>query len=672
LTLVSTISWYFLVALLGGTSLGPPVPNFYEYSSLTSYPKELQSNKSQPPEVLSLYGRRMDAYNRAVNLIKEEKFQEALTFITKQSLEIKSWSGVAALEAGLLSVSKPEAALKIYDKLLNAPKKDLHWARALAGYRYLIKNLSDRGDFSARARLIRCLAFEWRNLEALSLLESTLSLENLPEVLRKDLEAFGAVLALRIGLFEKARAFWLGRSDLSSLRWLSTLLLREGKFLEAAVTREKVFKSLKGNRKNNELIRVFDILTKGGLYEEALGFFENNPDLKELNPAWAFQLGLAAVLSGNIEESLKLFSAEDRQKGERGQKSLYFHGRALEMLNRQPEAALLYEKVTLGPYNYYRILAEGRLNFLNYEPGTKAVAESLARLLKNNYGDSDSLGYFLWLNEKVPLPFPDLISTVPRKAGPGEAARSKAAIDHYLSLGNNQMALEELVEAVESLVPNKVEVITPEITRWIILAASSGNYGLAVRILSRVKGQSGIEYSRWNHPLVFSRPVLAAWHSYGLAPQVTLAVIRTESAFQSTAISSSNARGLMQILPSTAIRIANNLGDAEPREEDLFIPELNIRYGTWYLSKLKENFGELTLALAAYNGGPFNIQKFMESRKGVPLDLFIETIPLAETSAYVKKVLEAKYLYEVSYLGKGDIPDLTRIPEPLKKPPLDF
>jgi soluble lytic murein transglycosylase len=115
----------------------------------------------------------------------------------------------------------------------------------------------------------------------------------------------------------------------------------------------------------------------------------------------------------------------------------------------------------------------------------------------------------------------------------------------------------------------------------------------------------------------------------------------------------------MQILPSTAIQIAALQKEAPPWEEDLFNPELNIRYGTAYLRDLVTAFGSPILALAAYNGGPFNIKAYMEALPDRPLDLFVETLPFAESSNYVRHVLESQARYEAAYLGKYNLYDFS-------------
>jgi soluble lytic murein transglycosylase len=170
--------------------------------------------------------------------------------------------------------------------------------------------------------------------------------------------------------------------------------------------------------------------------------------------------------------------------------------------------------------------------------------------------------------------------------------------------------------------------------------------------------------------LAYGRDVIRAYRDYGLPPQLTLSVIRTESAFQKDAISVSNARGLMRLLPSTAEKLAALLEEPAPRDEDLFGVTLNIRYGAYYLSLLTESFGSVPMALAAYNGGPFNMESLIASRGPMPLDLFVETLPFSETSNYVRRVLENVFIYESAYLGEANYPDLSgKVSPPVTPPP---
>jgi soluble lytic murein transglycosylase-like protein len=106
---------------------------------------------------------------------------------------------------------------------------------------------------------------------------------------------------------------------------------------------------------------------------------------------------------------------------------------------------------------------------------------------------------------------------------------------------------------------------------------------------------------------------------YNLEPALVQAIIEVESAYQAKAISKAGAQGLMQIMPGTQ----KELGLKDP-----FDPSSNIEAGVRYLRRLLDRFGDLRLALAAYNAGPARVEQY----KGIP--------PYAETRQYVRKVLD--------------------------------
>ncbi|MDR2142636.1 MAG: lytic transglycosylase domain-containing protein [Deltaproteobacteria bacterium] len=624
------------------------------------------------PESLSRHGRRQAAYQRLVSFIREEKFDEALQFIRRQSNELRSWPGLAALEAGLLSVADPAASLSLYDQILRGKNRDRYWVRALSGYRALLRNLSESGDYLARARLARLLALEWRNQEAKSLLTETLADVALPTAVRADLESFGAVLDLRLGNFAEAEAYWKGKPDLGSRRYLAVLYLRQGRLAEAADIRLGVAKVLKGAARLKELARVFDVLVKGGLTKRAVDLLADEPELKKRLISWSYYLGLSCLVEKNPEAAEAYFAAEENRLGAQGVRALYFKGRALESQLRFTDAAQAYKIARSRAPGYYQILAAGRYEFLNDEGRPKPLAQKMVPLLEGPR-DQDTLGFYLWLSDRLPWPWPSLRPEISQRLASGEAARTKAVINHYLALGDLREALSELAGGYEALLPKKPEELNEDLARWIILAAQGGDYRLALRFLSQVKSSSpGASFRAWAHPVVYGQPILRAYRLYGLPPELTLSVIRVESAFQADAVSASNARGLAQLLPSTAKAIATALGEPEPREEDLFDPALNIRYGTWYLNELKRAFGHWPLAVAAYNGGPFNIKSYLEARQGTPLDIFIETLPLPETVRYVQSVLESQFVYEAAYLGVANYPDLTIPLGPLAQEPPPF
>ena len=147
-------------------------------------------------------------------------------------------------------------------------------------------------------------------------------------------------------------------------------------------------------------------------------------------------------------------------------------------------------------------------------------------------------------------------------------------------------------------------------------------------------------YVRLRYPLDYQSIVRGHSRNYRLDPALLAAVIYQESKFRAHARSSSGAIGLMQLLPSTAEGIAIHTGGTKFRVSDLDDPEINVRYGSWYLRHLLDKYGDERTALAAYNAGQENVDRWRAEGKG---------IEFAETRHYVKRVEHLKTLYRRGY-----------------------
>jgi soluble lytic murein transglycosylase len=132
-------------------------------------------------------------------------------------------------------------------------------------------------------------------------------------------------------------------------------------------------------------------------------------------------------------------------------------------------------------------------------------------------------------------------------------------------------------------------------------------------------------------------------HEKDVDAALIAAVIYSESKF-SDRTSSAGARGLMQITPEAANEIERHSGGTTFNLKDLSDPEINIRYGTYLLRELLDRYdGDVVAALAAYNAGPANVDKWGGS------ELSIEEIPFPETRAYVEEVLDKQRAYRDKY-----------------------
>jgi soluble lytic murein transglycosylase len=134
-----------------------------------------------------------------------------------------------------------------------------------------------------------------------------------------------------------------------------------------------------------------------------------------------------------------------------------------------------------------------------------------------------------------------------------------------------------------------------------------------------------------------------------LDPALIAAVIFAESHFRDQT-SSAGAKGLMQLTPETAHYIAQKSGGVAFETGDLSTPQVNISYGAFYLRYLFDKYdGDSTLALAAYNGGEGNVDKWRSARGG---ELRVGDIPFPETRQYVTKVQAAQRDYRASYASE--------------------
>jgi len=147
-------------------------------------------------------------------------------------------------------------------------------------------------------------------------------------------------------------------------------------------------------------------------------------------------------------------------------------------------------------------------------------------------------------------------------------------------------------------------------------------------------------YARLWYPLQYADIVRGHAHNYDLDPALLAAVIEEESKFHADARSSAGAIGLMQLQPATAKGIAVRTGGTKFVLSDLYDPEINVRYGAWYLHHLFLKYGDERLALAAYNAGQQNVDEWRAAGEG---------IQFSETRAYIDKVERLKGIYRRAY-----------------------
>jgi len=224
-------------------------------------------------------------------------------------------------------------------------------------------------------------------------------------------------------------------------------------------------------------------------------------------------------------------------------------------------------------------------------------------------------------------------------------------------LGLSTEAMQELKALGDNLTPSETTILTDI-------------RGMA----DRVKGHSLLHHYLKSHPpntlgpdrdriLTRAYPdlywdmVLEVTEGFRYDPRVFHALVREESSFNPKARSWAGARGLSQLMPRTARGVAQVM-KIPATNEKLYDPHINLTIGSWYLNKAFTRYKDNAfLAIASYNAGPGNVNKWSNRFGNIPSDEFVERIPIRETRDYVRRVLGTYQLYRVLYDPNPAFPD---------------
>jgi soluble lytic murein transglycosylase len=154
----------------------------------------------------------------------------------------------------------------------------------------------------------------------------------------------------------------------------------------------------------------------------------------------------------------------------------------------------------------------------------------------------------------------------------------------------------------------------------------------------------------WLYPIQYKEDILVSAQNYEIDPFLVAAIIRVESNFNKDGLSPKGAVGVMQIMPDTAAWIVEASGFSQDTLLALHRPDVNIEIGTRYLQMLFQQFeGNQAAVLAAYNAGPGNVRKWLQSGTWDGTEEVLEQIPFGETRHYVQRVHYYLHKYRQIY-----------------------
>jgi soluble lytic murein transglycosylase len=173
------------------------------------------------------------------------------------------------------------------------------------------------------------------------------------------------------------------------------------------------------------------------------------------------------------------------------------------------------------------------------------------------------------------------------------------------------------------------------------------------RAVFNLRGSDELRLYTLRFPIHHADIIQREAKKHGIDPAWVAAEIRAESTFNPRARSPADARGLMQVLPSTGAAVARRLGLPWRGPDSLYDPETSIVLGTAYLREKEDMYGHPYIAIAAYNAGPTPTSRWLAQRPAMDPDLWIETISYRETREYVARILAFSVLYDWRMYGNA-------------------
>lgn len=345
-----------------------------------------------------------------------------------------------------------------------------------------------------------------------------------------------------------------------------------------------------------------------------------------MNALW--NLGRYYTKNNNNSEALEAYRllSERFSKSSLGDDALYWRGKTLQKMGLEEEARVIYEKLLREyPLSYYteRIIKQrDDLNFVGL-------------IFASEKEDFTNLEEFLLKYAKI--------------EGKGQLSLLKAELFEEISFYK-----ESIIELKETLnyYPGNIFLLfkLSDVYKKNMDYYNSLNYSeIIFNYLVDNQQLDDLPFELWEslYPICFEDIIREYALKYEIDPLLVMAMIREESRFNSWDESAAGARGLMQIIFSTAEWIAPKINIIDFNDEMLFSPKVNINLGCWYIHYLKEKFSnDYTLMISGYNAGPGITDQWLERYDQSDLDNFVENIPYAETREHIKKVMKSYQMYK--------------------------
>lgn len=448
------------------------------------------------------------------------------------------------------------------------------------------------------------------------------------------------------------------------------------------------------------LSQAIEQAMRGGLYREARTLFDRLSAKDRLRGDRPWIDAWLKLRLGEREAAIQAFAALERRRGESAGVARYFRGRLLlaDPEDRAEGVKVLKGIIAAGPLDYYGLMARQRLLDVGEDPGPSPVLSPMSTETDEPPGPAQARATFAALAGEYGSAIPSLrrgdflyaagwwdeaqrelriaVDTLELVAPIGKSGWVPRHEDHVRGLSWLASWKQPKLAA-----PREARALRRDADAVAMLR--EGLRGLCWTLdephrLARLTGSAaGSHKSRW-HPRAYRSTVEREAAARSVDPTQLWALMYTESRFRRHVVSSVGARGAIQIMPNTGELLAARLGETLGDTDQLFEIDTNVHLAAYYLAELLRKFqGQAAMAYASYNGGPFNVERWLRAKAdpaggGQPLelDVFIAEIPFRETANYTRRVLEVQAAYSLLY--RGELPRWTNAVDARVEANIDF
>ena len=457
----------------------------------------------------------------------------------------------------------------------------------------------------------------------------------------------------------------------------------------------------RGGHGKAALAGAIEQAVRGGRYAQAQALLERLPAKDRLRGDRPWLAAWLKLRLGEREAAIAAFAAlEKKLRSEQATVARYFRGRLLVSAaeDRAEGVALLRTVAAAGPLDYYGLQARQRLLDVGEDPGPLPVLSPMSSETASAPGAAQARATFAGLAARHGAAIPALrrgellyaagwrdeaqrelriaVDTLEVVGAIGKTGWVPKHEDHIRGLAWlaswKQPKLKVAREARKLLREPGALVELREGLRALCWTLDEPH-----RMARLTASSEGTYRSRW-HPRAYRATVEREAKLREVDPTQLWSLMYTESRFRRHAVSSVGARGAIQIMPNTGELLSARLNETLADTDALFEIDTNVHLAAYYLAELLTKFhGQAAMAYASYNGGPFNVERWLKAKsdragggQALELDVFVAEIPLRETANYTRRVLEVQAAYNLMY--RGELPRWTNVVDPQVEGNIDF